>query len=155
MSALRSTIPAITLWQPWASWMAWGWKTIETRTHLRLQSLLGKTVAIHAGLRVDRNAVHLARFSMPLPMCQLAAFAWREGPAAHRGCVIATARMVEVIPSIPSADGVFKGSMISENHDVIGKVGYRFENIRPLKNPIPARGHQGIWYWQVPEGVNI
>jgi len=146
-------IPAITFWQPWASWIAWGWKTIETRTHLKFQSLLGQTIAIHAGLRVDRNAVHLTRYSIPLSMSQLTVFAWREGPKEHRGCVIAVARMTEVIPSIQVDD--VKGTLISDYFNVVGKVGYRFEDVRPLKKPIPAKGHQGIWYWEVPEGLVI
>jgi hypothetical protein len=53
--------PAITLWQPWASWIAWGWKTIETRTHDRFRCLAGKRIAIHAGLGLDGHAHSEAR----------------------------------------------------------------------------------------------
>src|SRR4051812_2579174 len=44
---------AITLWQPWASLIADGRKTIETRP--RPWHYLG-SIAIHAGQRVDRAA---------------------------------------------------------------------------------------------------
>jgi len=53
-------IPVITLWQPWASWIMAGWKTIETRTHNRFAYLEGKTIGIHAGLKWDEEAAHLA-----------------------------------------------------------------------------------------------
>lgn len=46
-------IPVITLYQPWASWVIKGWKTIETRTHDRFKSLEGKTIGIHAGSHFD------------------------------------------------------------------------------------------------------
>jgi hypothetical protein len=42
-------LPAITLYQPWATWIMRGWKTIETRTHNRFVSLKDKTILIHAG----------------------------------------------------------------------------------------------------------
>lgn len=48
-------IPVITLYQPWATFIMLGWKTIETRTHDRLKSLLGKTIGIHAGKHYDKN----------------------------------------------------------------------------------------------------
>ena len=54
-------IPCISLWQPWASWIALGWKTIETRTHMRFASLVGRRIGIHASMRWDnswREAAH-------------------------------------------------------------------------------------------------
>lgn len=49
---------ALTLWQPWASLMAIGDKTIETRGPwaLRLRSLIGSDVAIHAAARRPTDA---------------------------------------------------------------------------------------------------
>ena len=41
---------AITLWQPWASLIADGTKTIETRSWAPPSSLLGQRIAIHAAL---------------------------------------------------------------------------------------------------------
>jgi len=52
--------PAITLWQPWASWIACGWKTVETREHRRFASLAGLRIAIHAGQRWDDDWRYLA-----------------------------------------------------------------------------------------------
>lgn len=42
---------AISLWQPYASLIAAGKKTIETRTHSRRRSLAGQRIAIHAAKR--------------------------------------------------------------------------------------------------------
>lgn len=50
----------ISLWQPWAQWVALGWKSIETRTHPRLRSLVGQRIGIHATRKVDRSALFAA-----------------------------------------------------------------------------------------------
>jgi hypothetical protein len=39
-------LPCITLWRPWSTWIADGRKTIETRTHDRFRSLVGKRIGI-------------------------------------------------------------------------------------------------------------
>lgn len=53
--------PIITLWQPWAQWIALGWKTIETRLHDRFKNLKGKIIGIHVGKNYDKNAIDEAR----------------------------------------------------------------------------------------------
>lgn len=53
-------LPVITLWRPWSDWVVLGWKTIETRTHERFKSLLGKRIGIHSGLKWDTTAVMAA-----------------------------------------------------------------------------------------------
>lgn len=42
---------ALTLWQPWASLMAIGVKTIETRSWSAPEALIGQRIAIHAAVR--------------------------------------------------------------------------------------------------------
>ena len=46
---------AITVKQPWATMIARGLKTIETRTHSRFANLKGDRIAIHAGRSWDVN----------------------------------------------------------------------------------------------------
>lgn len=50
--------PVITLYQPWATWIVRGWKTIETRTHNKFACLIGKTILIHAGQKTDASAIN-------------------------------------------------------------------------------------------------
>jgi len=45
----------ITLWQPWASFIAWGLKTIETREHGKFRILCYQTIGIHAGKSWDKT----------------------------------------------------------------------------------------------------
>lgn len=56
----QAAIRAISLWQPWASWVSLGWKTIETRTHAKFRSLKGQRIVIHAALKWDNNALAAA-----------------------------------------------------------------------------------------------
>lgn len=53
--------PVISLWQPWAQWVVLGWKPIETREHPRFETLAGKRIGIHAALKWDKTAIHVAR----------------------------------------------------------------------------------------------
>jgi len=75
--ALPAALPAITLWQPWATWIALRWKTIETRPHPHLARLAGFRVALHAGKRLHREAFSIAKAyhgapSTPSELLQLA-----------------------------------------------------------------------------------
>ena len=54
---------AISLWQPWASLVADGVKSIETRTHDKYKWIIGQRIAIHAAKRFHREAAHIIRAS--------------------------------------------------------------------------------------------
>jgi len=53
---------AISLWQPWAAWIALGWKSIETRTHGRFAQLKGERIAIHAAKKFDKDCTIIPRW---------------------------------------------------------------------------------------------
>ena len=89
------------------------------------------------------------------------------------GAVVATARLVDAfkvdtfVRVEKSGDTEFwKGGIgIAEGHqprqvrmDGLGDYGFGrwvwlLDNIEALDEPIPARGRQGIWYWEPPDGV--
>lgn len=54
-SSLGTMLPAITLWQPWATLIAAGAKPFEFRSWPAPRRLWGKRVAIHAGARPVRR----------------------------------------------------------------------------------------------------
>jgi hypothetical protein len=86
---------AISLYQPWASLIAEGVKTIETRLHDRFTALVGQRVAIHAGLKNDRQAWKSIVQVLPsgdlrdsaLKIC-------RNLDVLPHGCVVCTASVV-------------------------------------------------------------
>ena len=51
---------AISIRNPWALWIAWGWKPVETRSGKRMRLYVGKRIAIHAGKLMDPRALSLA-----------------------------------------------------------------------------------------------
>jgi hypothetical protein len=146
---------AITLHQPWASLIAFGLKTIETRTHDRFRGLVGQTIAIHAGQKWDKFAFTI---SWPLTDGEMAVAAVAEyradGAAVRRaigaarkarGCVVAVVDVADhrrlwgepdSQAALCPADGLF---------------GLVLVNVRRFLEPIPATGRQGIWTWEPPE----
>jgi len=136
-------IPVITLWQPWASWIMAGWKTIETRTHSRFACLEGKTIGIHAGLKWDKEAAHLA--SQYISM----------------GQVIDTADFVDI-------KGKLLGTVFVKQHRILKandsqqalincgetkRYGLILADIKVIE-PICVRGKQGIWNYTIPDCGN-
>jgi hypothetical protein len=108
----------ITLKQPWATWVLWGWKLIETRTHNQFGSLVGKRIGIHAGLSMDPRAMVMAApYLTPDQMRRSVEF-------DHVcGALLCTAFVTKygIVPAVES------------QRALIGCP------------PIPMRGHQGIW----------
>lgn len=106
---------AITLWQPWASLIAEGIKTIETRPKQHpWRSAIGETIAIHASRKPLREEI---AFGGTLDACPadrpghehpnhprgrparlyVSAASWVELPL---GAVVATCRLVDVVPTV-------------------------------------------------------
>ncbi len=76
---------AITLHQPWASLIALGVKTVETRSWPAPERLVGQAIAIHAGKRVIRQPVGAIEQAMWAHLGE----DWRKTIPA--GAVLATA----------------------------------------------------------------
>lgn len=131
------SIHCVTLWQPWASAIAQGLKTIETREwSTRVGGLLG----IHAGRSWDLEVVR----------------AWVNGPQNLGEIVLSQAREeighLLAIARVAEMKHYTQGEWIQDAvkhlcpaHYWNGrKVGWVLENIRRIK-PIRMNGHQGIW----------
>lgn len=140
------TIPALTLWQPWAWLIAEGLKQYETRgwaTKCR------GPLAIHAALRKPKveecsDEILVALRSIH-PRTSAALL------SLDRGAVVCIVDLVECIPverldqidiSIDRAFGNFS----------TGRYAWKLANVRKF-NPIPAKGAQGLWRWTLPEGM--
>lgn len=108
---------AITLWQPWASLVAEGVKTIETRpAPYPWTRAIGERIAIHAGVRAPCDKEHGLTTGAPpveigdylywyaggeTPPC----YAWKhkDGPylgALPRGAIVATCVLADVLPML-------------------------------------------------------
>ena len=134
---------AISLWQPHATWIALGWKTIETRTHERFKNLVGERIAIQAAKRAD-------------PLFPCTPF-WKEdfsGPDMRRmlqrmkdemGHILCTTLVRDALWT-PSCDAEWNRRACCE---VCGRFCLFLDDIKVLSDPIPFRGRQGIF--EVPD----
>ena len=118
---------AITLWQPWASLIADGRKTIETRS--RPWSFIGPI------------AIHASKYADPVAMSH---FYPHGGRILPLGAVVAVAIKINCVklPSMyatPDEYGDF----------TFGRYGYVLANTHKLSTPSPVSGKQGIWEWSI------
>jgi hypothetical protein len=134
---IQTIFPVITLWQPWATWIMRGWKTIETRRHSNFACLDGKTILIHAGLGVDSQAV----FNPYLTLEQI-----KENPEEidnGRGHILGSA-YAQYLGCLDPNDGA---NALIECETL--RYGLLLDLVTKFDKPIPAIGQQGIWYWDM------
>ena len=128
-------MPIISLWQPWASWVMLGWKTIETRTHDRFRSLRGKRIGIHAALKLDPDWPRVAN------------------PYLTDEQIERTHKFLNVGGAIIGTAEVFNYGLLSAHHSDmaltdchnIDRYGLFLRSLETIE-AIPAKGKQGIWY---------
>lgn len=136
---------AFTLWQPWATFIALGIKTVETRAHFNYRGTLWTTVAIHAAQ---------TRAGMASGLAQALTFLYRRAPEVwtaermdelarqvdrERGLIVAEARVVKVDGMQPE-----DAEKALVPHDP-RLVSYHLEDVLRFPQPIPVRGAQGLW----------
>lgn len=146
---------AITIHQPWASLIAHGYKRFETRgwrTNYR------GPIAIHAGLQTDWRSVQMIQHNYPA--------IWLKIYTLPTGRILAIAELTECWKSL---DGKLieaqspgeKRVRFADTHELYfgdftpGRYAWELTNVRRLPEPIPARGQQGLWNWEPPEGVTV
>lgn len=165
---------ALTLTEPFATLVAIGAKTIETRTWA---TPYRGPLAIHAGKGFNsedlqfaehnefcRSALEAARVTI-FPHGHGRGFVWGAFPES-RGHVLAIANLVGCYamasPEIsgagyftPDGAGDFRFVEASAS-DValgvwkLGRFAWVLEDARRFENPIPARGAQSLWEWEPP-----
>ncbi len=154
---------AITLHQPWASLIALGLKTVETRSWPAPARLVGQRIAVHAGRRVVRQP----GAAIERELREHLGNDWRR--AVPAGAVLATATLAGVAKvervdlltnqaihdvSIGIGHGVPLGGT---NIDPWGDFSpdrwlWFLSDVRPFPEPIPAVGHQSFWHWDIDGG---
>jgi hypothetical protein len=141
--AEEEEIPVISLWQPWAQWILWGWKTIETRLHPRFASLAGKNVGIHASVTWDKKAITIARRWLSDEQVARTYDELRRGGCP--GSLIAIASISEHRLTNPSDAA---RALIECETPRYGLVITRAVAIDP---PYRCKGQRGIWRMRVPK----
>lgn len=146
---------AITLWQPWASLVAIGAKKIETRSW---PTKYRGPLAIHAAK--DRRYWKIAH-DEPFRSVFMEARLYRQDDLPY-GCIIATAEIVDCLmiqrqtfigyPILKNGQEI-KGNELAFGDYTPRRYAWILEDVKQLPEPIPAKGRQGLWNWEVPDGV--
>jgi hypothetical protein len=145
LDEVHGSVPALTLWRPWADWVMLGWKTIETRTHARLRSL-GKQptrLAIHAAEKWDEAALDAARPWLTEEQIQTTQTVIRQKPVG--GHVLGTVLVV----GFALLDERDEAQALIECRSV-ARYGLELVNPKPLAVPLKMTGRQGIFRVDLP-----
>lgn len=153
---------AISLLQPWASLIAIGAKKIETRSW---STKYRGPLAIHASKK-------LWKFMEYLPEERLIGLTLWETGLYHtlkdlpHGAVIATCNLVDVRYMLQGKLFRYENGAVIAGGEIPmpgepelsfgdytpGRFAWMLEDIKMLKSPIPAKGHQSLWNWEPPGG---
>lgn len=133
---------ALTLHQPWATLVAIGAKRIETRSW---GTAYRGALAIHAGKSTEFLSLCGQE---PYRSILLAHF----GPEWYPndlplGAVVCAVELVAVEQMTPELIAAVAEPERSFGLYEPGRFAWRLRTIRPLTEPIPARGYQMLWEW--------
>lgn len=144
------TLHALTLHAPWAYAVAHLGKRIENRTWKPPARIVGRRLAIHAGLRNDARTWDAVTAS--------ARAAGIFGPARGQpqfvppGSVVAVATVDGFVDATDPGDVRIKSETrflgwgaTRKNHWWIGPVGWLLADVMTLPEPAPCSGRQGLW----------
>lgn len=130
--------PVITLYQPWATWIMRGWKSIETRTHNRFACLKGRTILIHAGQKTDDSDA--AVFNPYLTYGQII-----YNPDDFVNGFILGQAFVKDCRILNSSHS--NKALIDCGNTI--RYGLFLTDVLPYAQPIPVKGDMGIWYYDL------
>lgn len=136
--------PVITLYQPWATWIIRGWKTIETRTHNRFACLEDHRILIHAGLENDTTAIN-AFYHGYLTKEQLL-----FNPDEMINGFILGSAFVSAYSPCKESDA--KRALIECKTE---RFGLYLREIERFNKPIPEKGEMGIWYYDLANKTKV
>ncbi|MDT9719152.1 ASCH domain-containing protein [Paenibacillus sp. ClWae2A] len=149
---------AVTIIQPWATLVALGVKTLETRSWATKHR---GPLAIHAGQKVDKEACLIPQIREAL--LKHGINDWRD---LTTGAVIAKAVLNDVwainhpfkngglIERVSTDTGRFLtwgGYMPDEYHfgDYSdGRFAWQLDDVVQLQEPVPAKGQLSLWNWE-------
>ena len=130
---------AITLWEPWATFIAAGHKRFETRSW---STQFRGNIAIHASKRWQRDQkAILAQLVGKHP--ELEEYKAYIFPL---GCVVAACRLVK-IHRVEDVRHELSALELALGDYSDGRFAWELEIVRLPPKPIPAAGMQGIWTW--------
>lgn len=153
-----ATVRALPLWQPWASLVIHGRKQIETRHWPAPQSIIGQRIAIHATKTKNELWVvgtePFRRVLSELRGQGVGLFDPHNPKELPLGALLGTVEVVGCDPMTNDLIESLRGERPDEyafGHYAVGRFAWLLADPRPLPEPVPWRGSQGIF--SVPASV--
>jgi len=137
---------ALSLWQPWASLVAHGFKGVETRPWAPPARLVGERIAICATKTEPREGRRAYEAIARHWLDTVGEPEWDELP---RACVLATVVLGAPWPSVEAPYRIGAREWAFGNYEV-GRWGWPLGDLRPV-GELPVRGRQRLWH--LPDAV--
>jgi len=134
---------ALTLWEPWATLLALGYKQFETRPW---QSAHRGELAIHAAATKKH-----CKYENVISLCKRGGLALEDIhkviEAMKPGHILAVVRVGDIV----SSNGLVDSGRISPQEEAFGDYGpdrfaWPLHDLQRLAKPVPAKGMQQFWY---------
>jgi hypothetical protein len=157
----KEQMKAISLWLPWAQFIALKLKKIETRSWNAPDYLIGQRIAIHATAKMPGWVKKLLRGFAKLIGIEEYNGSWLyylENGVGPFGKVVATAKLV-ACEKIISDEKYHHMACLKSGRDIVGneyhfgdytpgRYAWILDDIQALPEPVPAKGMQGLWEWK-------
>lgn len=141
----QDELRALTLWRPWPYAIFYGGKRIENRPWKPWASVIGRYIALHAGMKYDNDgAVWMLKEKLYVPPSPSAC------PAG--GFIVGVARVTGYV-HVDEGDLYITADAFKEFWDqealdspwFFGPYGWTLDNIRRFTEPVACKGAQGLW----------
>lgn len=151
-------LPAITVWQPWASLIAIGFKPYEFRGWAAPRAYRGRRIAIHAGARPVRKAeladlIMRLRGPEPWLTClKPEALPFLERAYSNPASLPLSAIVATAVLGDPRRDAEliqeFGSPCLDSTREEHRNWAWPLTDIQEMQPPVPAKGAQGFWEWR-------
>jgi len=131
MPKKQEVLRALTLWRPWPHAIFYGGKRIENRPWKPFNDVIGKFIAIHAGMKYDVGAAESMRVAR---LYDPPADEW-----CPSGCIVGVAQIIGYVHEDTAQDEFLYDPWFS------GPYGWLLANVLPFDDPVYAKGRQGLW----------
>lgn len=156
---ITTTIPALTIWQPWASLVAVGAERYETRSWPAPQTLQpGDLLAIHAARRAtawDKLATTVAAAAARVLMqagIDVGSVLLGEDPLP-KGEIVAVCQFCGCYPTEQILRPISAQERMFGDWSP-GRYAWELRVVIDLRHrPVEARGRQRVWQWEPPQWV--
>lgn len=147
-----SAIKVISVWSPFAQLLVNGYKIFETRTWAAPRSLIGQRIGIASTKVINPSQkAHFAdeefqkfyaRLGMPDTLAEMSN-GFVLGTAVLESSNLMTEELMDDVSDEEKQYGWW----------ALGNYGWRMTDPVAFEHPVAARGQQGVWNWDMPDGI--